>query len=188
MNYTNEELAYLAGLLDGEGCIHICDKMVRPRKSRGVRKSWRPFNRNINYSCAVSIANTNTEVLYWIKERFGGSVFSRNKPEKIYWDTKKSWHMSMKNMAELLQKLLPYLIIKKKQAVYMILARSIIDSNILRQERSQIQKDTLQFCADQIKLLNQKNPSALSPFTLLGLPSQLLEIYPRLHCQACRTV
>lgn len=183
MEYTTAELAYLAGLIDGEGNVSIGDTRKSPRKSRGLRKPRKEYVGQINYTTQVSICNCNLEVLEWLKAKFGGLIHIAKKPGKPGWDIKKAWVMPCKPCREILQSILPYLIIKKNQAKLLIEAREIIDANVLRMERTVEQRNHLAFLATNIKLFNKKNPSALlSPLTQQGDPSQLPQVYPRQVC------
>lgn len=56
-----EARGYIAGLIDGEGCI-------------GINKSTSP-GRSPVYLARLSVTNTNTAVLGWLKELFGGSIY-----------------------------------------------------------------------------------------------------------------
>lgn len=183
MEYTIAQLAYLAGLLDGEGCFHICDKVIKPRKSRGIRKTKKVWNARTNFSLMITICNTNLEVLNWLKDVFGGFVYIAKKPGKPGWDIKKAWHMPCGPSRQILEAVLPYLIIKKNQAKLMIEGRKIIDANPKRIKLPEESYQHLFFLATNMKLFNKKNPSALlSPPTQQGDPSQLPQVYPRQVC------
>ena len=53
---TNEELSYIAGFIDGEGCLAI-----------SKRKHKNKFGQWLGYSCHIDLTNTNKEVLNTIK-------------------------------------------------------------------------------------------------------------------------
>ena len=96
------DLAYLAGLLDGEGSICI----LKGTRAYGTPKHW----------LEVSIGNTHLGVLQWVQETFGGRV-SHN-AERF---TKRNhrtwrWRASASEAAAILRFLLPYLKIKVEQA------------------------------------------------------------------------
>lgn len=183
MKYTEAQLAYLAGLLDGEGCFHICDKRKSPKKALGLRKPRKEYVGQVNFTTQVAICNTHLGVLQWLKDTFGGGVHIAKTRYKPNWDFKKQWIMPCKVSKELIEAILPYLIIKVNQAKLMIEARKIIDANVLRMERTVEQRDHLFFLATNMKLFNKKDPSALlSPLTQQGDPSQLPQVYPRQVC------
>jgi len=66
-NLAVPDLAYAAGLIEGEGCI-----MPNSGK-RSNRISWRPY-------CRVSVAMTDEEPIKWLYELFGGNM--RPRPTK----------------------------------------------------------------------------------------------------------
>lgn len=96
--YSELDLAYLAGLVDGEGCITIHKNNLN------------------NCSARLSIGMTDQYVLTWIHENFGGTLSSRESKgtsEALYF-----WHITRKAELELLlQLLLPYLKVKKLPAL-----------------------------------------------------------------------
>ena len=58
----SEDLAYIAGIIDGEGYIGIT-KRIRRGKYR-------------EYTVRISIGQTDGATLDWIKDNFGGGVFT----------------------------------------------------------------------------------------------------------------
>ena len=158
MQYTVEQLAYFAGLFDGEGCLHIGDKRISPKKSKGIRKLVnKSYNARVNFSTAMSLSNTNFEVIEWLKSNFGGFITTQKKPGKPHWNLRKTWVMSpCSNISNLLNFLLPFLIIKKKQALLMIEARAIIDSNTRRMQHSDQDYNRLLELSSLIKNLNTR--------------------------------
>lgn len=98
---TKTELAYLAGIIDGEGTITLATGSGRPEHGR-------PF---------VQVSNTNYKLAEWIREKvniqFGFFEYDRH-PEK----QKKNFLFQWRGPfgAEILHLVLPYLILKRKQA------------------------------------------------------------------------
>jgi hypothetical protein len=93
---TIAELAYTAGIVDGEGSVALTR----------WKNSFLPF---------VQVTNTDRRIIDWLQERFGGSVyiFTRNSPIhkprfNLRWVGKHS--------TALLIVLLPYLVLKRQQA------------------------------------------------------------------------
>ena len=94
-------LAYMAGIVDGEGCIS-----VRKRGKWGNHPQ-------------VDVVNTNIEVLELMKCMFGGCILNHHIKSK----TRKKcyvWRQSYLPASETLEQLLPYLIIKKRHALLAI--------------------------------------------------------------------
>jgi len=96
--------SYLAGLFDGEGCISIC-----PRKDK--------HGDNAFIFC-IQITNTNTTLMKWLIEHFGGVYYSQDgKSRKPNWKPSYRWRVKGRaNEEEFLLGVLPYLVIKKEQA------------------------------------------------------------------------
>ena len=102
---ADTDLAYMAGLIDGEGCVSI-DKINH--------KNGRTY-----YGLRVTFTNSSIEVIEWIKDHFA----------KHTWHTtdhrgKKSIHCMVwrsDQAAELLRSLQPYLVVKARHAEWAIL-------------------------------------------------------------------
>ena len=62
---TREDIAYAAGLFDGEGCVSI---------TVSGRNKNRP-----SYRVQVIVASTDKQVLDWLKERWRGNVYSQKR-------------------------------------------------------------------------------------------------------------
>jgi hypothetical protein len=87
----NLSLEYLAGLVDGEGCIRL-----HPSNKGKYRK----------YYPRLQVTNTYKPILDMLVDQYGGAVHSDTKSRKENWKAR-----------ELLNQLLPYLIIKKEKAI-----------------------------------------------------------------------
>lgn len=102
-SYNNEDLAYLAGLVDGEGHISL-HKHKSPACKRGY-----------SYRVVLCITNSQTSLLTYLQNKFGGRIDKQGKSafsgRQIY-----SLRFNVELMKELLPKLLPYLVLKKPEA------------------------------------------------------------------------
>ena len=97
------DIAWAAGMLDGEGCIYIA-------------RGWpgAPGCKTIQHSGHVSITNCNLNALYELKTLFNGCINSDSHYEKhkpVY-----KWVLGEKAAAKFLRIVLPYLRIKTKEA------------------------------------------------------------------------
>ena len=92
------ELAYIAGIIDGEGFITI-------RRERHI---------NDRYSLHVGAGNTDRPLLEWLQASFGGKLVFSPKPEgyKDFFQ----WAIVSRSANNFLILILPYLRIKKDQA------------------------------------------------------------------------
>lgn len=94
-------LSYLAGIIDGEGCIRL---QTIKNNSR-----W-----NIQYHAAISVGMTNKKVIQLFADRYGSKIGVECVPNaKVIYRWKKAGN---KIVPPILTELLPYLIIKRPQA------------------------------------------------------------------------
>lgn len=101
--WTKEQLAYLAGFLDGEG--HISIELQRANN----------INRKKDYySLRIVISNTNIEVITWLKKTFGGNFYKDKKIDgmKITY----RYRLFGDQLYQVLKACYPYLIVKKYHA------------------------------------------------------------------------
>ena len=102
------KLAYAAGIVDGEGCISIYSKSIRNGQYKGILK---------NYHLTVVVTQKDGKLVDWLFGNFGGSVSLHKKWERL--DEKcwmHEWTLNYQNASRFLKQILPFLIIKKKQA------------------------------------------------------------------------
>lgn len=94
---TKDDLVYMAGIIDGEGCITSSGV-----NSRGNGRVW------------MSIVNTDMRLMSWIQSTFGGSICERkHQPgRKIAYQ----WTLTGVKQQELLGQIIPYLKLKRGQA------------------------------------------------------------------------
>jgi len=102
LNLSETEKAYLAGLIDGEGSIHF-----------GLNTSETVIPR-------ISISSSNTEVLEWCRNKIGKGYISTLSAHSFEGKFHKETHQfiiqAKPTVLPFLEAILPYLIIKKKQA------------------------------------------------------------------------
>jgi hypothetical protein len=103
---TETEKAYLAGLIDGEGCITII-------KCKPARRAANP-----SYSLQTFINNTDERMLRYCKEVTGAGSISFNPVSlrKPTWKNLWNWNLRKQDTIDFLIQILPYLITKKRQA------------------------------------------------------------------------
>ncbi len=95
-----EELAYLAGIVDGEGCIGV----------------WQ--NANGSHRGALEIGSTSAALMEWLSARLGGSVIGpRVRAGRRNWYR---WRLSGRAAGALCARLLPYLVIKPEAAALLV--------------------------------------------------------------------
>lgn len=94
----SKKLAYVAGLFDGDGCVHVQNEM---------RKDYRLAR------ITASVTNTNVDIIKYLKDCFGGYTKFRQLPSG---KTAGTWGLSCKSAVEFLEQILPFMRIKKEQA------------------------------------------------------------------------
>ena len=101
------EKSYIAGLVDGEGCIGVY-------KRNYYKENWSP-----RYSAYVAITNTNYAVLDWVQSLYGGSLSKKKRYYKIH---KQGYVLQIRDseLKVFLKDILPYLRIKERQAKLVI--------------------------------------------------------------------
>lgn len=98
------DLAYLAGIIDSDGCIGMF-------KSRaGIQRIKNP-----RYVLTVTVVNTSQELMNWLVEKIGGTYTARKRSKKEHKLTF-SWRYDNAKAALLLKDIRPYLIVKRQQA------------------------------------------------------------------------
>lgn len=103
------EVAYIAGLFDGEGNINIY-------------KVERTSSKGPVYDLTIAIYSTNREVIDWLYGLFGGYVQTKNHLKnsgyKSHWKECYSWRLSSNQAQDFLRLVYPYLRIKKISGWY----------------------------------------------------------------------
>ena len=103
-------LAYAAGFFDGEGTVGINAQKPNVKNGRTLTM----------YSLKIDIRNTNEDVLLWLKKNFNGNIkyYSIEKLKGSYGATKPQWrwNISSNQAKDFLELILPYLVVKRKQA------------------------------------------------------------------------
>lgn len=99
-----EELAWLAGFFDAEGCVSI----IKFKRKNGV-----------GYRLKVSVSNTNRSVLEYIISKFAsGGKIADHKDLRGNRKENHEFYIYGNSAKDFLKFILPYLIVKKEQAVY----------------------------------------------------------------------
>jgi hypothetical protein len=100
---TETELAYMAGVVDSDGCITVL-KM----KPQGCMSAPR-------YVLTITIVNTSHDLMEWLIERFGGFAKARKRAQ-VHHKLTYAWSYANSKAADVLRVIRPYLVIKGRQA------------------------------------------------------------------------
>jgi hypothetical protein len=123
LSITTENLyAYLAGIIDGEGSLMI-------RKDKARKECHSP-----TYSPRIGVKNINEDVIKLLKQTFGGHY---HQDKKIYTSlhgfksNHKMWSYNVEHKIayEIIDKIYPFLVIKRKQAETLLRLRDLKNKN-----------------------------------------------------------
>lgn len=90
------ETAYIAGIIDGEGCIGI-------------------YCKKHSFFVQITIANTNKELIIWLENKLHTNAYKMLNDKRL--KNKQSFSVTVDRMRafEILQRIKPYVIVKQKQ-------------------------------------------------------------------------
>lgn len=95
---NREEVIYMAGFMDGEGCITTSHTNFR-----------------------ITVANTDRKILDWCKEKFGGNINNLCLPINPKHSPAWKWIIcKSSDVLDFLKIVYPYMIVKKEQAKIVI--------------------------------------------------------------------
>ena|ERR1700675_1667322 len=102
-----KNLSYLAGLIDGEGCLSAW------RYWNDKRTDCNPY---YQYSCRLNVTNTSLELMKQLIIHYGGS-YRMTRPATTKHKARYEWRPKGKaNLEKLLLGVIPHLLIKREQA------------------------------------------------------------------------
>jgi hypothetical protein len=107
---TPEQLAYLAGIIDGEGCFYFgCVKQGR-------------YGNGTQWHCKLTVNCCDKCLIDWLKDLFGGAQQRqyRYTSKRAYERPTYTWDASGALLDYILLKILPYLVIKREQCLTFI--------------------------------------------------------------------
>lgn len=153
--YTIAEIAYLAGIIDGEGSIYIGNFSCNPKTGAKY------------YQTNIEVTNGSKELIDFLIKVFGGLVNQYTEKQtpknsrKAYW----RWIATGERVTHLAELILPFLTAKKRQCEIMIKMRSTYIGNG--------------------KGLSHKGKSGVQPHPkeLLDLRQSLMDEMQSLHCR-----
>lgn len=109
-NQTSEQIAYLAGIVDGEGCFYL-----------GQVKQGK-YGNGLQFHSMLKVTSCDESLIIWLENTFGGHRDSRYR-----WTSKKkftrpvyNWQATGEMLDYICPTILPYLIIKKPQCEVMM--------------------------------------------------------------------
>ena len=106
---TTNQIAYLAGVIDSDGCIAI----TKARKTALMRRTQRIVNPR--YVLRITITNTSMKLMDWLVENFGGTLRRKGRAKVIH-KVAYDWIYDNGKAIFILELIKPFLIVKQKQA------------------------------------------------------------------------
>ena len=128
------KLAFLAGLVDGDGSISI--SVIRRKDWNG--NSFQPY---------IAIGVTSRRLCKWVQQHFGGNLYGYDQAD----EHQKMYHWKLygkQALRDLIVQLLPYLLIKKEAA------QTVLEYMDLESTRNQEARLAI---AEKIKIVNSNN-------------------------------
>ena len=120
-NMSVVQLSYIAGILDGEGCISI------------NKRPDRDYKHGYSFIAAIRVNNTYKELIYWLRDTIGlGTIVSRKADKKTNRQAIYELKIHTQQAQQLLDVITNFLIVKKKQAKIMTEFNRIKGDNIYR--------------------------------------------------------
>lgn len=112
--HTIAQIAYIAGIIDGEGCFYI-GKVKQGKYGSGYQ--WHSF---------IRVTSCDECLILWLENTFGGSKDSRYRwtSKKAFYRPIYNWQCAGKMLDYLMPKIIKYLIIKKRQCEVMMKYRT----------------------------------------------------------------
>ena len=102
-----EEKAYIAGIVDGEGCISL-------------------YKNRATYIPRLTIVNTNPLLSEYLQTKLGGNTYKSKKKEG--WKVAYNWQVQNQLALDIVKTLLPYLILKRELALLFLSLQAIRDT------------------------------------------------------------
>ena len=146
--YKPEELAYMAGIVDGEGCFYI--GLIPKKSGDGYTTA--------HYRGLLKIDNTDNALIDWLNSTFSGtnSAATRHTSSRKFEREVFSWIATGDRLLDLCEQILPYLIIKRKQCEIMIKFRNTYTAKLGSNQLSQETINARQLCFEDIRKLNSR--------------------------------
>lgn len=131
------DVAYLAGIIDGEGTLSLHSR-----------------NKSGSTQIIFNVSNTCLPLLKHLKRVTGtGTIACCNRPKNPKWKIGYNWRVPQSSAYWLLPLLLPHLVVKKKQAKILLHYLHVLSTTKVKTSRRNRQVDK---CIKKIQKLNRK--------------------------------
>lgn len=151
-NYAIQHLAYLAGIIDGEGCIYIGNHSSN--KETGDKY----------YQTIIKVTSTDKILIDWLIEHFDGlqGNFTQKQHAKNSRRPAYFWQISGERLTHICELLLPYVVIKRDELEIMLKMRATY-VGVAQKGKQGIQRNSQellnlrQFLMEQLRSLHIRN-------------------------------
>ena len=157
MSIKETDLAWAAGIVDGEGSIGL----IR-------MKRYDNYGTGVTYDLRLDVGNTDPRMLKKLQDLFGGSI-SRSMEKRENRKPCATWHLHGSNAANVLAAIRPYLVIKGEQADVAIKSRQFVRRNKRVTTEGLAMTASMTECFLQLKALKHAQPALEE---VLGCPAQ----------------
>jgi hypothetical protein len=146
--YRPVDLAYMAGLVDGEGCFFMA-KLPKKEGDGYVTEHYRGL---------LKIDNTDIRLLDWVDSVFSGTASARTRSTSSRKFEREvfNWTATGDRLLDLCEQILPYLVIKKEQCILMIKFRKTYTTKLGSNKVSPEALSIRQECLEAIRKLNSR--------------------------------
>lgn len=124
-HFSDAKFAYLAGIIDGEGCVYIGTHSVN--KKTGAKY----------FVTCLQVANTDIRLIDWLYENFGGDkrAYTFKQTAKNVRKTPYVWKLTGPTLTEVCQRILPFSTIKQEQIKVMLEMRQTYEKHPSQREK-----------------------------------------------------
>jgi hypothetical protein len=147
-SYKNTDLAYLAGIIDGEGCFFIT-KVPKKEGDGYVSEHYRGL---------LKIDNTDYKLIEWLNKVFSGSnsAATRTTSSRQFEREVFSWIATGDRLLDLSELVMPYLVVKKEHCENMIKFRKTYTAKLGCNKLEEKELIIRQECLEKSKKLNSR--------------------------------
>lgn len=151
--WSEIQLAYLAGIIDGEGSLYI------QAQKRSDRKK-------IAYFPRFQVPNTNEKLIDWLHTTFGGYRYRKERTKyNPKWRTQYEWFTDIPLLDKLLPLIIPYLLLKQEHAKIMLEFRETFNKYPGRNTLPDSVQNFREECLHKLKSLNKRGIDLPSPLS-----------------------
>jgi hypothetical protein len=146
IDYTVGQIAYLAGIIDGEGTLFI-GNYGNKDKIRGTGF----------FQTIISVTTTDECLIDWLYNNFGGwkSEYTPKQRAKNCKGPVYSWKCTGDRLTHLCELMIPYLVIKKEQAMILLKMRSTYFCSEYQPGKKGVQRISEDLINERLSLMDQ---------------------------------